>query len=85
MNARLIRRNRTPDDVGLKSSGGMLDLFDNTIKEIFRVNDDEYDYLCDNMTDDELGLLIKDEFTYQEKRQLITIMDKYLSEYEQQH
>ena len=40
---RLERRNRT--DIIYKSSGGILDAFDNAIKEAWRINDDEYDFI----------------------------------------
>ena len=46
---RLERRNRTYGDLGIKSSGGMFDLFDNAIKEIYRINDNEYNYLFEKM------------------------------------
>ena len=41
--SRISRKNRT--DLGLKSSGGVFDLFDNVIKEVWRVNDEESDFI----------------------------------------
>jgi hypothetical protein len=79
MNARLVRRKRTCEDVGIKSSGGMFDLFDNAIKEFLRINDEEYDFLIENATDSELDLLLKQEFTYGEQKEIIRILDKHLS------
>ena len=36
---RLKRRNRPYQELKTKSSGGILDVFDNTIKEIFFIDD----------------------------------------------
>lgn len=83
MNARLKRRNRTWGDVGYKTSGGMLDLFDNAIKDIFRVNDAEYDFICENTTEEELTLIANEHPTYAEKRQLLTLMDRLMNQYEE--
>lgn len=81
MNARLDRKKRTCEDVGIKSSGGMFDLFDNAIKETFRVNDAEYDFIVENATDDELEFLITENMRYDQKRQVIKLLDKYLTKF----
>jgi len=51
--SRAARRNWTEDMLGLKSSGGLLDLFDNAIKASYRITDEEYDYMSENMTEDD--------------------------------
>jgi hypothetical protein len=78
--SRLKRKNRTYEDIGIMSSGGMLDAVDNAIKEAYRINDEEYDYLCDKMTDEELSLFASDNFTFSQKRQILTLLNKYLNE-----
>lgn len=55
---RFERKNRT--DIIYKT-GGFLDLIDNAVKEKWRINDEEYDYLLGNMTDDELSFLLLDK------------------------
>lgn len=43
------------EDVEFKNEGGFFDLFDNHIKGLYNITDAEYDYLCTNMTDDEIS------------------------------
>jgi hypothetical protein len=49
---RFERKNRT--DIVYKNCGGITDAFDNMYKQLWRINDDEYDYLCETLTDEEL-------------------------------
>lgn len=77
--SRLDRRNRK--DVEFKNKGGLFDLFDNGFKETFRVNDNEYDYIIENATDEELGLLLSgDEIPFTKRKQLLIMIDKYLKQ-----
>lgn len=81
--SRLKRRNRTLSDVGFKESGGALDLIDNVIKESFRINDAEFDFICENAEDGELESLISDALTFSEKRRIIEVLNKYLTKFEE--
>jgi len=72
--SRLARKNWTDDKYGIKSSGGVLDAMDNVVKVVARMTDDEYDYYCDIATDDEIGLLVEENLTFKQKRQLITLL-----------
>ena len=67
--------------MGIKGSGGLLDAFDNSIKQVLRINDSEYDFICEKATDDELNLIIAEELTFSDKRKLIITLDKYLNLY----
>ena len=73
---RLERRNWTTDSIGIKSSGGMLDLFDNAIKSAYRINDEEYDHVCEVATEYELDLLTAEDLTFTEKRNLLIFLKK---------
>jgi hypothetical protein len=75
---RLNRKKRTYDDL---SSGGIFDLVDNIIKSSFRITDQEYDYIIEHVSDLELEFLTKKKLTFSEKRELIMILNKYLSEF----
>lgn len=75
---RIERRNLTYEDIGYKHSGGIFDLFDNSVKENLRINDKEYDYICEKATDDELKLVSKEKLSYKEKRELLNTLNKYL-------
>lgn len=79
--SRLSRKNRTCEDLGIKSSGGMLDLFDNAIKETFRINDDEFDYIAERLSEDEMDIVFKEDQSFNEKRQCILIVEKYITAY----
>lgn len=68
-------------DIKLKHSGGMFDLFDNHIKSTYNLTDDEYDFMADNMTEEEIDLFIISEPTFTQKREQINIRAKYLKQY----
>ena len=55
---RLIRKKRTDIKLNLnqKSKNGLTDLMDDVMKSVWRINDDEYDYICENLSDDDLCL-----------------------------
>ena len=76
--SRLSRKNKTEDELGIKSSGGMFDLFDNQVKLTYRLTDKEYDKLAGDMTDEEMDIFLKDQLTFGEKRKLLQIYNKYL-------
>jgi hypothetical protein len=78
---RLERRNITYSEIGYKSQGSMFDLLDNSLKTVARINDEQYDFIAENANDDELDLLVKEEFTFAEKRQFIIMLEKYLTQF----
>jgi hypothetical protein len=63
--SRLSRKNRTNSECGIKTSGGVTDLFDNTIKTVWRINDQEYDSIL--------------ETTFYEKRKMIILVERLLN------
>ncbi len=77
---RFERKNRT--DINYKGCGGITDALDDMIKQLWRINDDEYDYLCENLTDDELGIIIPEFKNISQIKEAINITNKYLSNYE---
>lgn len=83
--SRLSRKNRTPEDLGIKFSGGLIDLFDNAIKEMFRITDDEFDYLAEHISEDDMNVVFKENPSFTEKRQCLLIVEKYLTEYNEQN
>lgn len=80
MTTRLSRLKADPSIYVYKASGGMLDLFDNAFKQALRVTDSEYDWLAENLSDEELGLIVTDpelkSLTFTERRQIILILRK---------
>lgn len=79
---RLERAKRTCEDLGILSKGGMFYIFDNIIKETFRINDDEYDFICNKATCEELNFFIIERPNFSEKRVVLSILNKYLIEFE---
>ena len=77
---RFERKNRT--DINYKGCGGINDALDDMIKQLWRINDDEYDYLCENLTDDELCTIIPEFKSISQIKDAINITNKYLSNYE---
>lgn len=75
---RIERRNWTEEDIGTVFTGGIFDLFDVNIKEIYRINDEEYDFICENASDDELDLIVKEPETFTDKKQIILTLNKYV-------
>jgi hypothetical protein len=79
--SRLARKSRTDEELGILSSGGLLDLFDNEIKLSYRLNDDEFDYIAQNMSDEDMELFTNENKTYDQKIKVIKLLEKYLKEY----
>jgi hypothetical protein len=73
------------EGVKLKGSGGMTDIFDDAVKQLFNITDDEYDFICENATDDDLDLFLGGlggldrESTFTEKRNALEVRNKYLT------
>lgn len=72
-------------EVKIKGSGGLTDVFDNMLKVAFNITDEEYDYIVENATDDELTKFVaafgsmKRESTFSERRAALEIRNKYLN------
>lgn len=73
--SRLSRKNRQ-----LELNGrGLLDLMDNYIKKLWRIDDIELDRIFEKMSDEDLEFFIKDGYTFAEKRVLLLLIEKYIS------
>jgi hypothetical protein len=67
--SRLSRRNRTNSDCGIKTSGWITDLIDNTFKSMWYITDQEYDMILNKMTDDEMSLFFdRKTYIYRKKK-----------------
>lgn len=58
------------------------DLFDHSFMTAFKLNDDQYDFICENATDEELDLLCgpgnnDDSYTFSQKKEIVQIIKKY--------
>ena len=80
---RLERKNREDIDykMGRSTEGrsyGMFDLFDDSIKSFWRINDSEYDYIAETATDDELDLFVGQLNTIGKKRKALKVINSYI-------
>ena len=74
-------------EVKIKGCGGLIDAFDDAIKGLFNITDDEYDFICENATDEELDIFLSgfggldSKPTFTEKRKGLEIRNKYLEQF----
>jgi hypothetical protein len=55
------------------------------MKSAFNLNDEEYDHLCEHMTDQEIEIMINAKPTFSERRKMLEIRNKYLQPDEKKH
>jgi hypothetical protein len=79
--SRCKRKFRPHEDLKMKSSGKILDLIDLAIKEIYRITDDEYDYLAENLSEDELFYFVSETLSFGEKKECLRIVQNHLSNF----
>lgn len=73
---RLLRKNV---DSECKNQGGLLDLFDNQVKLIFRINNHQYDGILNIATDEELDILTTECKSFKDKRLLIITLENLIN------
>lgn len=79
--SRFSRKNRT--DIDYKGCGGLADAFDDVMKQAWYINDDEYDYICEHTSDDELYMIVDADKSFSNKRDALIVVDKYVLEFKQ--
>ncbi|MCX2741463.1 hypothetical protein [Pontibacter anaerobius] len=83
MDKRLDRIRWTPADMGIKPvQSGKVNLFelgDNVLKEFLRINSNELDLLLKQVTEADIALLSKANFSFNELRQVIALRNTYLA------
>lgn len=66
---------------GIMGGTGIAGLLDSTIMETFRITDEEYDYLCEHMSDSEMNSFISSGLSFSDRRMLVIMLDKYIKKY----
>lgn len=79
--SRLNRKNKTYKELGITEEQGVFDFVDNEVKILLRINDNEYDYICEHASDEELALLVLVQATFSQKRKLLITLEKYVNQY----
>lgn len=74
-------------EIKFKGFGGLTDAFDDAIKGSFNITDKEYDFICENATDEDLDLFLNgfggldSAPTFTDKRKALEVRNKYLNLY----
>ena len=67
-------------DIVFKGCGGLADSFDDAIKSAWYINDEEYDYICENATDEELDLFLGGNGKFSDKKKSLETVDRLIDE-----
>ena len=73
--SRQDRKNRT--DIIFKGCGGLTDAFDDVIKQAWWINDDEYDYISEFATGEEIELFLGGK-CFSDKKKALLVVDNIL-------
>lgn len=73
--SRLSRRKQSCETVCERS---VFDLFDNQMKLLCRANNSQYDKMLEQISDQELDVLLTTDRTIAHARNVITILNKYI-------
>ena len=83
MSQRLKRKSRTKEDLGCEHTGNMFADATNDIKKLYRLNDDEVNFISENATDNEHDILLAEPADNFYSRSLILqTLNKLLTLYE---
>ena len=72
-------------EIKIKGSGGIPDLIDNVVKTAFNITDEEYNFICEHATDEELDVFLTGlgnlitAPTFTEKRAALVLRNKYMN------
>jgi hypothetical protein len=72
------------EEIKFTAKGGILDLFDNAIKAAFNITDEEYDYICEHATDEEIEHFVSalggmdTPSTFTQRRRALEVRNNYL-------
>jgi hypothetical protein len=80
------------EEIQFKNSGGLDVLFDNQVKSAYNITDEEYDYIAENMSDEELSIFcdgcglgnMNENVSFSTIRKALEIRNKYLTLMNQQ-
>ncbi len=80
-------------EIEFKEKGSIFDLFDNQLKAAYNITDDEYDYIAENMTDEELSTFIdvlilsedSQKVSFDSIKNALMIRNKYLNKMKNKH
>jgi len=72
-------------EINFKSSGGLLDVFDDYVKGLYNITDEEYDFIASRMSDEEMSAFVAPidvkKVSFSQKRKALEIRNKYLKQF----
>lgn len=74
--SRLDRRNRK--DLDITEKGGMFDMTDNMIKSMWRINDEELNFISERLNDEDIFLFTSDCLKFSEAKRILNRIDGIL-------
>ena len=74
------RLSRKKDSIIRKSCNGLGEVFDLTRMDHYRLTEDEYDFLIEQLTDEDMDLIVSYELTFSEKKKLLNVLKNYLNQ-----
>jgi hypothetical protein len=73
------------EEIEFKGSGGLLELFDDYVKGLYNITDEEYDFMAERMSDEEMSIFVGpidvSKVPFSQKRMALEIRNKYIKEY----
>jgi hypothetical protein len=75
------------EEIQFKSKGGINDLMDNQVKAAYNITDEEYDYIVEVLSEEELSIFVdgcglgSSDVTFSTIREALEIRNKYLKQY----
>jgi len=63
-----------------KYENSIMKIFDDSFMTTYRINDEEYDYICEKASDEDLDILARSHKTFGEIREAYRIRNKYLEQ-----
>jgi hypothetical protein len=73
------------EEIQFKNKGGITDIFDDYVKGLYNITDEEYDFLAEKMSHEEMDIFVSvfngSNTTFSEKRKALEIRNKYLKQY----
>lgn len=68
----------TRPEVKFKGCGGLTDAYDDMFKQALNITDEEYNYICETASDEEIQVLCGFDGKFSEKRKALEIRNKYV-------
>lgn len=82
--SRLLRKSRTDIKYSIVPNKrlSIFDAVDDAIKSLWRINDEEYDYICENLNEENLKFFLLEEKTSISDIKIgLTLVDDFLEKY----